>query len=355
MGTSLLNGLRARFGSAPDAETCIAVQPLVLSDSDIGIVQAMLDRAGEQLAVRFKLDRERGDIVLLDAALAAHLAPQAIHAFKDERPMLVIGGSRNDDLRQLSVAERFERRQHELINQLRKMAIVRSRAAPAAEATETSADSVRHDDQAAACESGKYSGSDSGFDSGFDSRLDAEQLVAEGPERGPWQVLQHTLRGLRDPKTAPLTASYGPGANVAFDFAARVVRFDPLALQHLRGRRVLPQPTPGALPGIGAKPRTLQATAWDLGIAGAELPLVEAPADWWHTPLTGSASMRPESLTLVPRHLDVVRRIQVAQATPSQLRRQARIGVPDLRAVLQACLMSGQAQWVRSSYNQENF
>lgn len=367
MGTSLLTGLRARFGGASDADACIAVQPLALADSDIGIVQAMLDKAGEQLAVRFKLGPDRGDIVLLDAALAAHLAPHLIHAFKDERPMLVIGGSRSDDLHQLSVAERFERRQHELIKQLRKMAVVRLRAAPGAVAAVAAVDteataaaearsgSVRRDDQAAAGGSGSDSGSDSGFDSGFDSRLDAEQLVAEGPQSGAWQVLQHTLRGLRNPQTAPLTASYGPLANVAFDFAARLVSFDPLALQHLRSRRVLPQPAPGALPGIDAMPRTLQATAWDLGIAGAELPLVEAPTDWWHRPLTGSVSTRPESLTRVPRYLDVVRRIQAAPATPSQLRRQAHIGVPDLRAVLQACLMSGQAQWLRSSYNPENF
>jgi hypothetical protein len=90
-----------------------------------------------------------------------------------------------------------------------------------------------------------------------------------------------------------------------------------------------------------------------MGIASGPMPLIDAPADWWHAPLASPLTARVEHHTRIPRYLEVARRLREGPATPSELRRLARIGVLDLRRLLQACLMSDLAQWVTADSKQE--
>lgn len=335
------DGLQDSRAAAAAAWPAIEVQHLVLSEGDIGIVQTMLDQAGAQLAIRFELRPDRGDIVLLDAALAAGASPHLIHAFSDERPVVVIAGSRGSDPRQLSVAERFELRQHELLHQLRKLLPVRQRATTTDPGANETARGVRRGDRVACQEPD------------FDPHFDAEMAFVEARNDACSQLLQHAWRGWHQPDTAELTASYGRAAHVRFDFGQRVVTIDALALQHLRSRLEMPVPAHDARPGPHATVLPLQTTLWDLGIAGAAMPLIDAPQDWIHAPLTTVAMPPAQSLTRVPRYLDVLRRMQAAAVTPALLRRQTRLDVIDLRRVLQACLLSGLARWTPPTQTQE--
>jgi hypothetical protein len=90
----------------------------------------------------------------------------------------------------------------------------------------------------------------------------------------------------------------------------------------------------------------LQEATWDIGIAAGHLPLLDAPADWWHAPLQIDPAALVERYSRAPAHLDVARRLRAGPVTPSRLRTDARLGVSELRRVLQACLMSGVVRWV---------
>jgi hypothetical protein len=158
-------------------------------------------------------------------------------------------------------------------------------------------------------------------------------------------VLQAALRGLRNPAAPALTASYGPTANLRFDFRARLVTVDPKALQLLRVKRELPQPAPGARPQPDYLVRELDETLWDLGLASGPFTLVDEPADWWHTPLALVTEAAVERHSRTPWHLDAARLLAAGPLSPSELRRRARVDVADLRCFIQACLLLGLLRW----------
>jgi hypothetical protein len=336
--------LRDKLGAAADPARRITLQHLGLSDSDAYALQAVLDRVGEQLAVRLELQAHAGDIVLLEIDFAAHTSPQLLHAFNEERPVVLVAMADDDadDGRLLTAAEFHERRRQQLLRQLKDIALVRRRSPHWGPQGWEPGVLGFADDSARAC--GSFA---SAFDTDFDSVLDAEQLVAEELDGARRELLQAVLHGRRDPSAPILAASYGPGANLRFDFRAGVVTIDPLARQHLRLRRELPLPAAGACPQDDAPVQELDQVLWDLGLAGGRFPLLDEPADWWHTPLLAVPMPLIADYTRLPRHLELARRLQAGPVTPSQLRRQVFIGVPELRCFVQACLVLGLVRWQR--------
>jgi hypothetical protein len=193
-------------------------------------------------------------------------------------------------------------------------------------------------------------GASAGYDSQFDTRLDAELLDSSLLQHGHRTVMQQVLRGRADPMLAPFAASYGADANIQFDFRARLVFIDPLAQRQLRVHRELPQPAPGARTKGDAIVRELDETLWDIGIAAGPYPLLDAPIDWWRRPLRWAVDARVERFSRVPRHCDLARCLVEGPASPSELRRYARVGVADLRSFIQAGLMLGLLHWVDDDF-----
>lgn len=328
---TLWNALRGRLQRMHRGSSHIALQPVLPSDADLAAVQALLDKVGQALAVHFELKADKGEIVLMDAELAARMSPQLVRAFAEERPLVTLTGlAPHADEALLPPAARFERRQRELLAQLREIPLVRRRAThPAPDSPSTL----------------PHGGLASGFDSHFDSGFDTSALMAAEIADGQRQLLQRVLAGLRAREAAVLCASYGPGANIHFNFHTRLVTIDTLALQQLRVRRELPQPAPGAATEPGAPLRDLEETVWDLGLAAGPFPLLDEPADWWHQPLVWTGGARIEPFTRVPRCIELARLLQAGPVTPSQLRRRARVGVAELRRFLQAALLLQLLHW----------
>jgi len=331
IANTLWNALRARLQTVRRQPSHIALQTVLPTDADLATVQTLLDQVGQQLDVQFELKPSGGDIVLMDADLAARMSPQLVQAFTEERPLVTLTGLNRPDELMVPLAERFERRQRELLAQLREIPLVRQRAgsATAAETPSTV----------------PQSNLSSGYDSAFDSHFDITQLMAAEIADGQRQVVQRVLDGLHAREAAVLSASYGPGANIRFNFHTRLVAIDPLALQHLRVRRELPQPAPGAATQPDSPLRDLEETVWDLGLAAGPFPLLDEPADWWRQPLAWTAGARIEPFTRVPRYIELARLLQAGPTTPSELRRRARVSVSDLRRFLQAALMLSLLHW----------
>lgn len=331
IANTLWNALRARLQPVNREPRHIALQHVLPSDSDLASVQAVLERVGQALDLQLELSASGGDVVLMDAELAARMSPQLVQAFTESRPLVTLHGLSGDERLLMSAAERLERSQRELLAQLRELPIVRRRARAAMSATATTL---------------PQSHIASGWDSGFDSSLDNHELLAAEIADGQRLVVQRVLDGLRSPEAAVLAASYGPGANLRFNFHTRLVAIDALALQHLRVRRELPQPAPGAEPEHDAQIRDLDETLWDLGLAAGPHQLMDEPADWWRQPLQWNPGARIEPYSRVPRYIELARLLQQRPFSPSDLRRRARVSVQDLRRFLQASLMVGLLRWL---------
>ena len=184
------------------------------------------------------------------------------------------------------------------------------------------------------------------FDSDLDSRLQAAQLQGEQPDAGQRALVDRMLQGWLDPGAPPLRARYSDGALLHVDCAARLVTLDPLAQQGLRVRRELPRVDDGAPPpGEHAMVHDLDEVVWHLGLACGRFALLGQPDDAWHAMLLDVDVGQVERHSRQPRHLELMRRLQQGAASPSVLRRHVRIGVPELRGFLQACLFLGLVHW----------
>lgn len=314
MASTFWSALRARLQPAPASTRRIGVQHVLPYGADLAAVQAALDDAGDLLDLRFDLSAASGEIVLIDADLANRMAAQILEAFTEGRPMVTLS-SRG------GVAG--------LVAQLRELPLVSQR--------------LQRLERAASASSQGVAGS--GFDSRFDSRLDSTLLSGADLADSQRQVIEHLLAGLRSPLVPVLHASFGPGANLRVDFARRSASIDPGALRLLRVQRELPHFAPGALPGEQAESRSLEATAWDIGLAAGPFPLLNAPADGWHTPLVWRKGARIEAWSRVPRHIELAHHLQALALPPSELRRRAHCGVQELRRFVQAALMLGLVDW----------
>lgn len=342
--SSLWTTLRQCLGMHNPREHCVTVQHLMLADVDLLSVSAALQQVGRTLGVQFELQGHGGDIVLLDADLTDRISPQLVHALVEERPTVLLGSLHHGHLAQLPSNQQQERRQQDLQSQLVAIGLVRRRSAQP-DAAHWGACALRAVPPAAGTPNPAPRAADTEFDADFDSLIDAQQFAAETLQADQAALLAQVMQGLRDPATPSLAASYGPEANLHFDFGTRLVCIDPLALQHLRVRRELPLPAAGVQPQGDAMHHELQDVVWSLGMASGGLALAGAPADWWHTPLRCSGLERVERYSRLPQHLDMARRLEAGATTPSELRRHARVGVADLRRFLQACLALQLLHW----------
>lgn len=342
MVTSMLRNAIRSLGGARAPRGSIALQHLGLSDRDLGELRPVLAEVSKTLSVDLELHGHTGDIVLLDVPFAARLSPQLVQAFTEGRPVVLLSGSKEETDPLLSAAQRLEQRQQALLRQLREISLVRARSgAPDSQTWATPSDlsSNRSSSNSTSHRSSL------GFDGEFDSRIDGEQLLSTELENGQRQALQHVMRAVALKESGTYAVSYGPDANMQFDFNARLVFVDAMAQQHLRVKRNLPEPAPGAQPHADALVCELDDTLWHLGIAAGPFPLLDEPANWWRTPLrwTGAAAM--EAYSRLPRHLHLARCLVAGPATPSELRRQGQVSVSDLRRFLQATLMLGLVAW----------
>jgi hypothetical protein len=122
---------------------------------------------------------------------------------------------------------------------------------------------------------------DSDFDPTFDSRIDAQQLAAATLLTEQTALLAQVQRGLGDPGTPALAASYGPDAHLHFNFSTGPAR------QHRPAGPAAPARAPRTCrrpaAGVRAWPtphivRELHDVLWDAG------PGQRPPGTRWPTP-----------------------------------------------------------------------
>lgn len=319
----LRRALRALMHGASTQRRRLLVQHLGFASEDLDTLPAVLDEVGRELGIELRLDRARGDLVLAEESFVARVAPQVLHAFLEERPLLTIERPLADD----GDTRRRGRQLHaELVRLLHDIA--------------------DGQDQAAGSSAADPATPDSGFDSGFDSRLQAAQLVGADLDPDRADLLNRLRRGLVDPTQPPLAAGYGRGASLRIDFATGVARLDELADQRLRVSRELPYLAAGAAPEAGAKLRDLDLVVWDIALAAGGFRLLHSPVGWWRTPLVARARIDLTRYTRQPRHLEIARCLAQGPIAPADLRRRCRLSLLDLRSFLQAALFVGLVHWV---------
>lgn len=314
--------LRALLSASPPARRPLVVQHLGFEHADLDTLPAVLDDVGRELGVELRLDRVRGDLVLAEETFIARVAPQVLHAFLEERPLLTIERPLTDD----GDTRRRGRRLHaELTRLLQEVTAGR--------------------DPGAMSRAGDAAAADSGFESDFDSRLQADRLTGRDLDPDRAEMLNQLRRGLVDPAQGPLAAGYGPGAAMRIDFAAGVAWLDELADQRLRIARELPCLASGACPEAGARSRDLDLVVWDIALAAGEFRLLHSPVSWWRTPLIAHSRLDVARYTLLPRHLELARCLAQGPISPAELRRRCRVSLSDLRGFLQAALFLGLVYW----------
>ncbi len=311
-----------------DRRPAVALSPVGLGLQDQQALRQIFEKLGAQLELRFDFDDSAAQVVLLDVDYAGRTPPQLVKAMTRGRPAILVERCAGLD------AGGREALRQELLRQLAALPALRRHPAqpgppapvfPPVDAPPRSLDGV--------------------FDSDFDSVLQAEQLRGEPLAQGQRTLIDRVLQGLHDDGSPALRATYGPAAALHFDFAARLVALDPLALQGLRVRGDLPRPTDAPTLTDQAVTHDLDEVVWHLGIACGRFALLGQPDDAWHADLVGVDAARIEHFTRQPRHLELMRRLQQGPASPSALRRHVRIGVADLRCFLQACLFLGLLRW----------
>lgn len=313
------------FSRRGEQRPTLRLQALGLNEAQIRALRPLCDRLGECLDLLVEMDARQGDIVLADRSYAARTAPQVLASLCEARPLVTCDLADETDP-ELNTLARFERRQRELLRQLREIPLVRGVSSQFG-ASGWDRDVV------------EASELPSGFgDSGFG--LDAPRFDA-----GQEMLVTWLLRGLLDPEMKPLCAAYGPNAVLRVDFTRAFALVDPLAQQHLRVRRELPRLVGIESPGPDAIERDLDALVWDIGIAAGTHRLLNQPLDWWHTPLASCKDPAVQRYTRLPRHLELAAVLFSQRVTPAELQRQTGIAVADMRPFLQACLFLGLCWW----------
>lgn len=321
--------LRALLPSGAPPTRALVVQHLGFECSDLDTLPGVLDEVGRELGVDLRLDGVSGDVVLAAEDFVSRVAPQVLHAFLEERPMLTVARSAPET----SDARRRAQHLHaELVRQLQTLAVARRAATDITRPME-----------------GPFTVPNSGFDSDFDSRQHADKLVETELDPDRAQLLNMLRRGLVDPSQAALVAGYGRRAVLSVDFATGVARVDELADQRLRVTREVPYLARGAAPDPKAKSRDLDLVVWDVAMAAGDFRLLHSPVTWWHTPLIASPRLNVARYTLLPQHLEMARCLAAGPISPADLRRRCRVSLSDLRGFLQALLFLGLTYWMPSA------
>jgi hypothetical protein len=309
-----------------DARPRLRVQPLGLSDAQLRVLQLLCERIGESLDLLLEIDTRRGEVVIVDRSWTQNTPADRLARAVDARPLLTCDLAPPADPTASALAV-FERRQRELLAQLRELPMVRGRSPQfGASGWDPSVLAASY------------------LPSGFDGAAsDNGQELPFTPAQQ--HLVSWVLRGLMDPAVKPLVAGYGPGALMRIDFAQSYALVDPAAQQALRVRREAPVLRDEGRPGADAIERDLPELVWDLGIALGQRRLLDAPADAWHTPLATAKDPAVQRFTRLPRHLELASLLFRARLSPAELQRRTGQSAAEIRPFLQACLFLGLAWW----------
>jgi hypothetical protein len=341
---ALLSWMRRPWGRglAPDAAPAELTLHCVGIDAEAQrLITEWMPVARRQLGLQLRLAPDHGDALLLDDAVLRSVAPWVLATLAEGRPRLVL---RRTGL-PTAAAERGVALD-DLAAQLRRLREGdglpglpgRSGFAPSlpSEGPET-----------------QPTAADSGFDPDFDSRwpaepedtADAADAPATSPTAPETAFLQALLRLRTDPAAPPLQAVYAGGGLLIADGARAKAWFDAEAWMCLRLHEPLPHLQADAEPRGELAELELDLVLWMLGHAAGQRPLLEAPADWWHAPLTPVHLQGIGRYTLEPTHLAMARVLARGGVTPSVLRRECQVSERQLRGFLQACLFLCLVAW----------
>lgn len=315
----------------PGRKPEIVLHHFGVDDLALRELQPLIERLTAELALDVRLGLHGGDAVVVDASLMRTVSPQLLQAFCEERPVLTLkrGPAGAGQVRGSIV--------YEALRDAVQALCVSAAAANGMEAAVAAAVAPQglrdvHD-------------SDSGYDSSFDSRYPGHMLMEVPADEGSMHFLRELHLGKADPRQPPLVAEYGAGATMLIDFANACVMLEPAAWSELRLARRLPQRVAEAMPVSVMQARELDLVLWDLGWAAGAHPLLGAPADWWHAPLLPLALEDVARYSSAPLHREMARVLLRGGVTPSQLRRECRAGLRELRCFLQACTFLHLLAW----------
>jgi hypothetical protein len=313
-------------------------EPVELTLHCVGIDSAaQRDIAGaalawrQQLGLQLRLADDHGDALLVDDAVLRSVAPWVISALAEGRPRLVLRRTGPPT----AAAERGVALD-DLATQLRQLRDGRLPAGTEAFGPSEPDDAPETQPMAA----------DSGFDPGFDSRW--PEALAEAPTAGSDAAaafVQAVLALRTEPTAPPLQAVYPDGGVLIADGRQAKAWFDADAWMNLRLHEPLPRLQADARPKGELAELELDLVLWMLGQAARDQPLLEAPADWWHAPLTPVHLQAIGRYTLEPQHLAMAQVLGRGGVTPSVLRRECQVSERQLRGFLQACLFLCLVWW----------
>lgn len=288
-------------------------------------LQPMCERASACLEVLMVLDQHQGDIVITDREFATRLEPQALARLCADRPLvtcdLAPAAERAD-----SALALFERRQRELLRQLRELPAVRGISPQF---------------------------SMSGWDPSVVRASELPTRIADQAPHPGVRVMDHDQalavdwlrRGLFDPTTEPLVLGYDHGTVICVDFAQGFALVDPLAQQRLRVQRELPHPLAKGVSASDAIDRDLDLLVWDIGIAAGAFSLLHQPINWWHTPLHADKDAEFARYAVLPRHRALAQLLAARAMTPLDLQQRTGMAMSELRPFLQACMYLRLVHW----------
>ena len=327
---SLLSWMRRPWARPAGA----AGEPVELTLHCVGIDgAAQRDIAGaalawrQQLGLQLRLADDHGDALLVDDAVLRSVAPWVISALAEGRPRLV--------LRRTGPPTAAAERGVALDDLAAQLRALRDGAGPRERSgfgLSEPSDDLETPPSAA----------DSGFDPEFNSRWPA--LAGAGSD-GEQAFVQALLRLRTDPAAPPLQAAYAGGGVLMADAAQAKAWFDADGWMNLRLHEPLPRLQAGVQPKGELAELELDLVLWMLGQAAGALPLLDAPADWWHAPLTPVHLQAIGRYTLEPQQMAMARVLARGGVTPSMLRRECQVSERQLRGFLQACLFLCLVWW----------
>jgi hypothetical protein len=337
--SSWLTQRRQQEPAQPSAPDAVVLHCFGVDVDDWQQLQQQADLLTEALGLPVQLAQHEGDIVLVDDAMQRSTSLAVLEALIEERPRLVlrravpaIAPSTAPSTTQPAAGPDID----DLLAQMRRL-----RGAPSwrrVAAWLASGAKAIGDDM-------PTQPADSGYDSGFNSRWPDAALAPEQADPATAEFL-HALHAAKlDPSTAPFGAVYGDGGVLQIDAAAGRARCDADAWLNLRLLGRLPRLQADAQPSGEFAEHELDQVLWLLGLAAADLPLLKAPEDWWHAPITAVQLPAVGRYTLKPAHLAMARVLARGGVTPSQLRRECRVSERELRGFLQACLFLCLVWW----------
>ncbi len=335
---ALLSWMRRRRGSASAAARPITLHGIGIDADAARRIREQLPALGERLGLSLRLADDHGDLVLVDDAVWRSVSPAVVSSLAEGRPRLVLrrtgpstaAAPRGVDLDDLAVQ----------LQPLRELLAQREQADPP-----LSGEAVFQASWPADADETQPGAVDSDFDPGFNSRWPDALVHAPAPSERARAFVEALLPLRTDPSAAPVQAVYPGGGVLILNGATGRAVFDADAWMSLRLHEPLPHLQAGATPHGELADYELDLVLWMLGLAAEELPLLEAPADWWHAPLTPVHLRAIGRYTLKPLHLDMARVLARGGVTPSALRRECRVSERELRRFLQACLFLCLVWW----------